>query len=367
MTSALPVTVVIPAYRCQDMVERAVRSALGQSRPPAEIIVVDDASGDQTGSRAAALGARLITHERNLGEGGARNTGIEAAGNDWVALLDCDDEWLPEHLGTLWGARNGHVLVGTATLVTGGGEDHRVWGWTGRRPLVLDNPSHVAVPQNKFDASSVLLRRDDVLAAGGFRDHARAADLDMWLRLLEHGSAVAIPTVTTLYHRHPAQISTDPGPMLSAQGDVVDALAHRPWCTGAVRRRHAGVRAWDNARAALAEGAPAGRTGLALARHLADPQRAIGAAQLLLARLSSRRLSSRYAAGGIPSVAVLPSSGIDPAAVPGAVDLRHRTLPGALARLMRRPTARAVVTGPATRLLVRAAGIQPIRARDLPA
>src|SRR4051794_32304698 len=96
----LPVSVVIPAYRRPGMVERALRSVLAQTRRPAEVIVVDDASGDDTGARAAALGARVITHERNSGRGATRNRGIAAASQDWIALLDCDDEWLPRHLET---------------------------------------------------------------------------------------------------------------------------------------------------------------------------------------------------------------------------------------------------------------------------
>src|SRR4051794_22007935 len=113
---SLPVAVVIPAYRCEATIERAVRSALAQRPAPAEVIVVDDASGDRSGELAAALGARVLTHERNQGEGAARNTGLNAAREPWVALLDADDEWLPGHLETLWRARGPHVLVGSATL-----------------------------------------------------------------------------------------------------------------------------------------------------------------------------------------------------------------------------------------------------------
>src|ERR1700704_1147115 len=124
----LPVTVVIPAYQRAAMVERAIRSVQAQRARPAEVIVVDDASGDDTGPRAASLGAHLITPEQNQGEGAARNTGLQAAAHDWVALLDCDDEWLPTHLETLWAVRDGHVLIGTAVLGTGGAAtDHRVY------------------------------------------------------------------------------------------------------------------------------------------------------------------------------------------------------------------------------------------------
>jgi glycosyltransferase involved in cell wall biosynthesis len=45
---------------------------------------------------------RVLRHKRNLGPGAARNTGVGATDQPWVAVLDSDDEWLPHHLATLW-------------------------------------------------------------------------------------------------------------------------------------------------------------------------------------------------------------------------------------------------------------------------
>ena len=363
-SETLPVTVVIPAFRRPDMVERALRSVYAQHAPAAEVIVVDDASGDDTGARAASLGARVITHERNLGEGGARNTGLEAAGNDWVALLDCDDEWLPAHLETVWAARNGHVVVGAAVLGTGTGPGaHRVHGWAGRRPRVLSGPADVAVPDTKLVPSAVLLRRQPALAAGGFRLRMpRAADLDMWVRLLEHGTALALPCVTALYHVHEGQASADPVLMDEAHSAVLDTYGEKPWCSGRVRRRHEGVMAWDAARAALSEGAGRAPTALRLALRLGHPQRAIGVAQLLAGRFMARRGAARLGPRAVPTVAVLPGVGVDPHSLAGAVDLRDRGRARAFAELLRRPTSRALVRGRTDLLAVRALGIDPVRA-----
>jgi len=297
-SDALPITVVIPAYRRPDMVERAVRSVLAQDRPADEVIVVDDASGDETGARAAGLGARVIVHEQNSGEGGARNTGLRAARHEWVALLDSDDEWLPSHLATLWAERDGHLLVGSAALATGDPGDRRVYGWGGRRSRVLDRPADIAVPENKLVPSAVMLRRHAALDAGGFRDLQRAADLDLWLRLLEAGTAIVIPRVTALYHVHPGQVSGDQAKMDQAHRAVLDSHSERPWCTPALMRRHEGVVAWDRARADWAAGRPPARTAVALARRVAHPQRAAGVAQLLAGRFMRRRLASRVEAPG---------------------------------------------------------------------
>ena len=360
----LPVTVVIPAYRRPDMVERAVRSVLAQRARPAEILVVDDASGDETGPRAAALGTRVITHERNAGEGGARNTGLREAANEWVALLDCDDEWLPHHLETLWPARDGHLAVGAAVLGTGAeSENHRVYGWRGRRPRVIGGPNEVALPENKLPPSAVMLRRDAALEAGGFRPLERAADLDLWVRMLERGSALAIPRVTALYHIHAGQVSGDSPAMHQSHKAVLESHRDRPWCTRALLQRHEGVLAWDGARTALADGAPALRTLVAMTVRLAHPQRAIGVIQLLAGRFRGRRLACRLAPGGGPSVALLPGAPDPGAGAEGVVDLRDRSPLAALVHLVRRPTARAAGGGALVRLGLRALRIEPVGGR----
>lgn len=98
-TASLPVTVVIPAYNRPAATARAVQSALGQRpRPPAEVIVVDDGSSDDTADRAGAAGATVIRHEVNGGVSAARNTGIRAAAHPWVAYAD--RPWLTARLRT---------------------------------------------------------------------------------------------------------------------------------------------------------------------------------------------------------------------------------------------------------------------------
>src|ERR1700760_1597013 len=91
------VTVVIPAYNAEAWVGDAIRSALNQTCPPGEIIVVDDGSSDATASRAAEYPVRVI-RQSNAGPGAARTTGIRASSGEWIALLDADDCWLPSKL-----------------------------------------------------------------------------------------------------------------------------------------------------------------------------------------------------------------------------------------------------------------------------
>ena len=116
-------SVVIPLWNKRHTVAFSVASALRQSYGELELIIVDDGSTD--GSREALGGfsdprIRLIGQPR-LGPGGARNTGIRAARGDWIAFLDADDVWLPNHLAELDRIRAAYpdaALIGTAFGVT---------------------------------------------------------------------------------------------------------------------------------------------------------------------------------------------------------------------------------------------------------
>ncbi len=90
---------VIPAFNREGTVLRAVRSALGQTYSVLEVIVVDDCSTDSTAEIVEALEdprVRVIRNKVNSGACKSRNVGIEAAVGEYIALLDSDDEWLPE-------------------------------------------------------------------------------------------------------------------------------------------------------------------------------------------------------------------------------------------------------------------------------
>jgi glycosyltransferase involved in cell wall biosynthesis len=240
------VSVVIPAWRCADYVEAAIRSVRAQTVEPAELIVVDDASGDGTAEAARSLGATVIERDSNAGVGQTRNDGIEAASGEWIALLDCDDEWLPHHLETLWEARSSHVLVSAAAATT---TDGRALGWARRRPRLLDSPAKAVLPEPVIRTSGVMFRREDALAVGGFRpEQKRAQDLDLWLRLLERGTGVALPVVTSLYRVHPDQASADRPTGWQAQRDILASYADRPWCTPLVRTRRDAAITWDESR-----------------------------------------------------------------------------------------------------------------------
>ena len=93
------VSVVIPTYNYARYLGEAIDSALGQTLPPLEVIVVDDGSTDDTPEVLAKYGDRIrVLRQENAGVAIARNSGIAAARGEFIAFLDADDVWFPRKL-----------------------------------------------------------------------------------------------------------------------------------------------------------------------------------------------------------------------------------------------------------------------------
>src|SRR5262249_9158876 len=109
----MSVSVVIPAYNAQETIERAVMTVVNQTRPPLEVIVVDDASKDGTREVVRRLAeadprVKLLVNEVNRGPSGSRNRGFKAAQGEWVAIQDADDAWVETRLELMLAAAAQH-------------------------------------------------------------------------------------------------------------------------------------------------------------------------------------------------------------------------------------------------------------------
>jgi succinoglycan biosynthesis protein ExoO len=110
MAARVPtISVIMPAYKAEAFVARAIASVQAQTFGDWELVVVNDASPDATAAVVEKLAAtdtriRLISHAANGGESVARNTGIDAARGEWVAILDADDAYVPTRLATMMAA-----------------------------------------------------------------------------------------------------------------------------------------------------------------------------------------------------------------------------------------------------------------------
>lgn len=286
----LPVTVIIPAFNRAQLVRRALASVHAQTCAPSEVLVIDDGSSDGTADAARALGAEVLRHEANRGAAAARNTGIAAATQPWLALLDSDDEWLPRRLQVLWSLRDGHVLAaGSAIQPSEDGQIPRVLGLPFRRTAILRSPAVLVWPENIIPASGVLVRTDVVRAVGGFDASLRyAEDFDLWLRVLDRGPGILTSEVVCRWHTHGGQKSSHAGPALAAHRQIISKYRGRSWWSASLVERRLGTQQWDLLRLELRQGHR--RRALRRAARLAcSPQRVYGVAGLLVTRFGRRR------------------------------------------------------------------------------
>jgi succinoglycan biosynthesis protein ExoO len=123
MTASPPrISVIIPAYNAARYLPRAVDSALAQTGiAPPQIVIVNDASTDDTAAVIADLASRHPTVEghanpANLGPAGTRNHAVAQARGDWIAVLDADDAFAPDRLARLIGAAEDAGLDAIADL-----------------------------------------------------------------------------------------------------------------------------------------------------------------------------------------------------------------------------------------------------------
>jgi glycosyltransferase involved in cell wall biosynthesis len=102
MADDFRISAVIPTYNRAHVVGRAVESALAQEFAPSEIVVVDDGSVDSTRSVVESHGEAVrYLYQPNSGVSAARNRGVREAKGKWIAFLDSDDCWLPDHLSRI--------------------------------------------------------------------------------------------------------------------------------------------------------------------------------------------------------------------------------------------------------------------------
>ena len=94
------ISVIIPAYNVAPYIRKSVESVINQTYKNLQIILIDDGATDETGKicdELASEDSRVeVIHQKNKGLAGARNSGLEVAKGDWIAMLDSDDWIEPE-------------------------------------------------------------------------------------------------------------------------------------------------------------------------------------------------------------------------------------------------------------------------------
>lgn len=198
------ISVVIPLYNKAAEIERTLRSVMGQSVQPREIIVVDDGSTDGSGDIVERMASPLLrlVRQPNAGVSAARNKAISLASGRWVALLDGDDRWSEDYLLTmaqLIGRYPDCGAYGSAFYVDNGGE--LVVADTPKSEGVVDffeesMHRYVLIP------SAAILRRDLVVELGGFPEGMRMGeDQYLWTKIARVAAVAFSPAPKVVYSR----------------------------------------------------------------------------------------------------------------------------------------------------------------------
>ena len=209
------ISVIIPAYNAEKYIGEAIQSALNQTRPAAAVIVVDDACTDGTAQIARSFGDRVtvLVNGQNSGPGHSRNVGVARSTGEYLAFLDADDKWLPNHLETLtsllWKHELADVVVGSMSVIG-------TRSYTKRFLPEATEPADVFLILMRSYAiwpSAVMVRRRAFEAVHGFTDdhlyyrgrQLQAEDIDFYLKLALKYLFVSSDIVSGQYRRHPEQ------------------------------------------------------------------------------------------------------------------------------------------------------------------
>jgi glycosyltransferase involved in cell wall biosynthesis len=203
------VSVVVPCFRCADTIGSAVASIAAQMVLPAEVLLVDDDSGDGTLERLDQIAqcypdgwVKVLMMPRNGGPSGARNLGWENATQPWIAFLDADDSWHPQKLKLqIEALANDPQIALLAHKMNVQARSDPAPAL--RYPLrVTVSPRHLLMLRSPFPTASIVLRRD--LPFRFDENRRRAEDFLLWAQVLLSGYRCAkINQVLASWHKAP--------------------------------------------------------------------------------------------------------------------------------------------------------------------
>lgn len=203
-------SIIIPTFNRAKLIGEAVVSALAQEAVDFEVIVVDDGSMDDTASVLTSFGAAIRPiFQPHRGVSAARNTGIRAAGGEWLAFLDSDDLWLPQKLRKQLDFFSEHLEFKIC-------QTEETWLRNGRK---LNPKSYHQKPHGYcfpkllerclISPSAVVIHRGLVDEVGFFDESLPACeDYDLWLRIgCRHPIGLVEEPLTIKRGGHPDQLS----------------------------------------------------------------------------------------------------------------------------------------------------------------
>ena len=183
------VSVIMPSYNSEKYISETLKSVRAQSFPDWELLILDDASTDDTVKLARSYEAidsriRLYKNSRNMGVANSRNRGISLAKGEWIAFLDSDDIWHEDKLEIQLkrASQTGAKIIYTSYAMFGEGMSDSVPYYV---PAEIDYEGMLR--ENVMGCSTVLACRD-LLRENPFSTNIYHEDYALWLRLLRIGT-----------------------------------------------------------------------------------------------------------------------------------------------------------------------------------
>jgi alpha-1,3-rhamnosyltransferase len=220
---ARAVSVVVPSYNHARFVEATLRSIIQQSLPPAELLVIDDGSSDESPrviDRVLAdcpFPSELIARS-NRGLCATLNEGLARTRGDHFAYLGSDDLWLPDFLKArvdLLESRPAAVLAyGHAYFVD---DENRVIDSTADWARYADGDAREMLLQTTAPMSPTVLYRRSTLEQERWNEQSKLEDYDLYLRLSAAGEFAFDPRILSAWRRHDENVSWDQTLMLEEQ------------------------------------------------------------------------------------------------------------------------------------------------------
>lgn len=216
MTTQPKVSVITPTYNRARYIEEAIDSALAQTYPNVEIIVVDDGSTDETPAILKGYGDKISCFYQDYqGVSAALNLGIKNSSGQYLAILDDDDIWLPEKLELQVAYMEAHPEVGMVhadmLVLSERSGDSR----PRKRELSRPIPSGYVLPEliqrNFIFGCAALVRRSCLDEVGLFDPELQAAeDYNLWLRIARRFSITYMDRPLAIFRLHATNITRDP-------------------------------------------------------------------------------------------------------------------------------------------------------------
>lgn len=196
-------SVIIPLYNKELSITNTVQSVLDQTYQNFEIVIINDGSTDSSIKAVEAINdnrIRLI-HQENQGVSAARNRGIKEAKYEWIAFLDGDDLWEPNHLEEV--TKMMEIYPDEKVFVTSFvySDNRPMFKHPRQTPIFkIENYFKEAIKESLMWTSIVVVNKECFDKVGVFNETLnRGEDLDLWARLAREYAIIKSSIVTAIY------------------------------------------------------------------------------------------------------------------------------------------------------------------------